>query len=154
MRVPTKVERRQSTRGERMEARRRYPRLRVNVDAYYESEGRECCAESVELSLRGVFFPTHTPEALGTEAVVRLGLPGNVMFRARAIVVRHQKVGSCHGVGLQFAHMSEPDRARLAAFLLKQGGLAVLPQLERQFGGWARLVQPGLLREKRAMRLR
>lgn len=129
--MPIAQDRRKAARGPLFEARRRYPRAPGRVEAYYETFERVAAEEAADLSLRGVFFATRRPDAVGTRGTVRLALPGHVrMVRAEVEVVRVAE----HGMGLAFRSMSDPDRAILAAYLLRTIGLAALPQLERGFG--------------------
>lgn len=130
------IDRRESAREPLFHGRRRYPRLEAQVDVYLETQDRLASSGAVDLSMRGVFFRTRRPEPIGSQAVVRIALPGHAaMVRVVAEVVRV----SADGVGLAFREMSEADRAILAAFLLRTLGFRALPQLDRRFGRLLRL---------------
>jgi hypothetical protein len=148
MNLPVSLDRRRAARAPLAEARRRFPRISVALDAFYESDARALLATRVELSLRGAFLPTHSTEPEGTRGTLRLALPEGPMLRAQVEVVRSVD-GRRPGLVLRFVELGEPERLRLAAFLVRTGGLSVIPALERRFGGWAQMPHAGLRRELR-----
>jgi hypothetical protein len=111
------------------QARRRYPRLPVRCDAFYEGEERSFFAGRADVSLRGLFLPCLYPDRAGARGVVHLDLGEGAMLRAEVEVVRCD--WSAPGQAVRFVNMAEAERSRLAAWLLKRGGLAMLPQLDR-----------------------
>jgi hypothetical protein len=145
MDLPISLDRRTQVRGPLFGARRRYPRLRVAVEAFYESDSCSLVAGHLELSLRGAFMACRTGDVEGTSGVLRLDLAGGAMIRAQVHVLRR----SGRGMALRFVDLEDADRLRLAAFLVRRGGLAVIPALEQRFGGWARMAHPLLRRELR-----
>jgi hypothetical protein len=142
------LDRRRAARGSLMEARRRYPRLSVQLDAFYESAGSTLWTSRLELSLRGAFFPCHAGDAQDCEGTLRLSLPDGPMVRARVRVVRAAD-GRQTGMALRFTDLSDVDRMRLAALLVRRGGLGVIPALEARFGGWAHMPHAMVRRELR-----
>jgi len=145
MELPISLDRRTQPRGPLLAARRRYPRLRVALEAFYESEASTQVLTHVELSLRGAFLACRIADPEGTPGVLRLDIAGGPMVRANVRVLRR----SGRGMAVRFVDLEDADRLRLAAFLLRRGGLAVIPPLEQRFGGWARMAHPLLRRELR-----
>lgn len=148
MDMPISLDRRREIRGALHDARRRYPRLRVAVDAFYESPSCILSASELELSLRGAFIPCRMGDVEDTEGILRLALPEGPMIRAKVVVVRRD-ADDRPGMALRFAELSDADRLRLGAYLVRVGGLSVIPALEQRFGGWTRLPHPYVRRELR-----
>ena len=149
MNLPTALERRRAARAPLPQARRRFPRLRVTLDAYWEGRSSDLAFDDFELSLRGVFLPCRIGEPEGAEGIVRLALPGSVeMVRASGIVLRRSEIGQ-PGMAVRFTELSDAHRARLAAFLVRAGGLAQIPALDTRFKGWSQIDHPLLRRERR-----
>jgi len=146
MNRPVSMDRRSNARGQLSESRRRFPRLSVTLDAFYESAACTLTVSRLDLSLRGAFLPCALGDHLDTEGILRIALPTGPMVRARVRVVRQNGV---RGMALRFVELSDSDRLRLGAYLVRQGGLQAIPALERRFGGWARLPNPLLRRELR-----
>lgn len=132
MTAPRPVDRRTRSRDALHLARRRYPRLRVACDAFYESEEATIFAAEVDVSLRGLFLPCRFADREGARGVLRLDTGEGALLRAEVEVVRVLD-GARRGMALRLAALSEADRLRLAAYLLRQGGLSMLPQLGRRF---------------------
>ncbi|MBS2033316.1 MAG: PilZ domain-containing protein [Deltaproteobacteria bacterium] len=143
---PISMDRRRAARDTLTDSRRRFPRLSVALDAFYESDACTLTVSRLDLSLRGAFLPCALGDNVETEGILRIALPAGPMVRARVRVVRQNGV---RGMALRFIDLSDSDRLRLGAFLVRQGGLQVIPALERRFGGWARLPNPLLRRELR-----
>jgi hypothetical protein len=140
--MPTLLtDRRNATRDPLFFTRRRFPRLPVACDVFYESEESTWMADEADLSLRGVFLPCRRPDPEGTRGVVRLDLGGEMLVRLEVEVVRQRADGRI-GMALRIVAMSDTDRTRLAAWLLREGGLATLPQLDRAFGTVTRAPRP------------
>ncbi len=110
--------------------RRRYPRVRLGFDGFYSSAERMLFASFGNLSLRGAYLRTPAPDAVGTRATLRLGLPRSpVMLKIPARVVWSNPDGGCGpvGMGLRFEGALTWQLKRLAAAMIRKGGLQVLP---------------------------
>jgi len=119
-------ERRKGQARTRSGRRRRYPRLFSEYDGFYESPERATIAPGGDLNLRGAFLRTPVPDNPGTEAVIRLALPGSpTLLKIDAQVVHANddpEVGPV-GMGLRFMGLLPWQLKRIAALLLAQGGL-------------------------------
>jgi hypothetical protein len=147
--MPTfSLDRRQSSRTKLSQSRRRMPRLGLALDAFYESDARAITVSGVELSLRGAFVACFHGDPVGTEGILRIALPEGPMIHAGVVVIR-QAAGGRQGMALRFCELSAADRFRLAAHLLRTGGLSAIPALEARFDGWARMPNPAVRRELR-----
>ncbi|MGI5860553.1 MAG: PilZ domain-containing protein [Myxococcales bacterium] len=135
------VDRRASVRDSLYATRRRYPRLSVSCDLFYESEESTAVAEKGDVSLRGLFLPCRRPDPVGTRGVVRVDCGRGAMIRMEVQVVR-QSAATRQGMALRIVAMSDADRKRLGAFLLRQGGLAAIPQLDRAYRTLTRAPRP------------
>jgi hypothetical protein len=128
-------DRRTAARGSLFHTRRRYPRLPLPLEATYESAERITVAARFDLSLRGIFVASKAPDPAGTRCVVRLDLPGRTaLVRVDGVVVRSDS----NGMAIRFTALREDERRAIAAFLVRRGGLSVLPQLDRGWKGWIR----------------
>jgi hypothetical protein len=128
----TFVDRRQSHGRRNSGRRRRYPRLKLKFDGFYESDRRSLFANRGDLNLRGAFISTAMPDNPGEKAVVRLSLPGSVtLLRIPARVVWSNRIGDRGplGMGVRFEAVEGWQLKRIAAALLRRGGFRVLPQL-------------------------
>jgi hypothetical protein len=121
--------------------RRRYPRLQVRCDAFYEGEATSVATEELDLSLRGLFVPCRIQDAIGARGVVRLDLGDGPLVRLEAEVTR-QVQGARPGMAMRIVAMSDADRLRLGAFLVRHGGLAAIPQLDRAYRTLTRAPRP------------
>lgn len=126
------VDRRNRNRDALFLTRRRYPRLLVKADVFYESDEANVFAAEVDVSLRGLFIPCRFPDREGAEAVVHIDLGEGHLVKAK-VEVLHAFDGAKPGMALRIASMPEADRLRFAAYLLRKGGLSMLPQLDRRF---------------------
>ena len=130
---PRTIDRRNRTRDSLFLSRRRYPRLMVKADVYYESEEAVAFAEKVDVSMRGLFVPCRFPDRReGARATVHIDLGEGTLVKVETEVIRAFE-GAKTGMALQIVSMPEADRLRFAAFLLRKGGLSMLPQLDRRF---------------------
>lgn len=113
--------------------RRRYPRVRLPFDGVYESPERVLTArQGGNLNFRGVFVPTPVPDGIGAQAVFRLRLDdGLAMLKLAGRVVwsNTDRQRGPRGMGLRFEALHPWQIKRIAAALLRSGGLGVLPQL-------------------------
>ena len=131
--TPRPADRRNRSRDSLFLARRRYPRLQVKADVFYESDEASVFASEVDVSLRGLFVPCRFPDRReGAEATVHLDLGEGHLLKAKVEVLRAFE-GAKSGMSLRIVSMPEADRLRFAAFLLRKGGLSMLPQLDRRF---------------------
>jgi len=133
------IEDRRSTRGGER-GRRRYPRVVIGFEGFYESRRRMLMPRGGNLTLRGAFLRTAAPDPKGTEAMFRLQLPDNVtLLRIPARVVWSNEVAGEGpvGMGLRFERLESFQIKRLAAALLQRAGLWM----------FAGPVQPGRARE-------
>ncbi len=135
------TDRRASARDSLYLTRRRYPRLPLSCDLFYESEESTAVAERGDVSLRGLFLPCRRPDPEGTRGVVRMDCGHGSMLRMEVEVVR-RTAPARPGMALRIVAMSEADRRRLGAFLLRQGGLAAIPQLDRTYRTLTRAPRP------------
>jgi hypothetical protein len=136
------IDRRNQSRDPLYQTRRRYPRLALeSCDVFYESEESVASAERLDLSLRGLFLPCLLPDQVGARGTVHIDGGGSEMIRLEVEVLRQSKVGQA-GMALRIVSMSEDDRSRLAALLLREGGLAAIPQLDRSFSTLTRAPRP------------
>lgn len=128
----TFVDRRQSHSRRNSGRRRRYPRLELKFDGFYESDKRSLFASRGDLNLRGAFISTAAPDNPGERAVLRLSLPGSMtLLRIPARVVwsnRSDDRGPL-GMGVRFEAVEGWQLKRITAALLRRGGFRVLPQL-------------------------
>ncbi len=130
---PRLNDRRNRSRDSLFLSRRRYPRLTVKADVFYESDEANVFAERVDVSLRGLFVPCRFPDRReGARATVHLDLGEGRLVKAETEVLRAFE-GAKTGMALQIVSMPEPDRLRFAAYLLRKGGLTMLPQLDRRY---------------------
>lgn len=123
------IEDRRSTRGGER-GRRRYPRVVIGFDGFYESERRMLMPRGGNLNLRGAFLQTAVPDPGGTEALFRLQLPDSVtLLRIPARVVwSNEDAGEGPvGMGLRFERLEGFQLKRLAAALLRRAGLGMFP---------------------------
>lgn len=123
-------DRRNRSRNPLFHARRRYPRISAECDVFYDGEQASLFTRDADVSLRGMFLPCRFPDLPGVRGQVRIDAGQGPMVRAVVEVVRVSDDGR-RGMALRFVAMSEPDRLRLAAFLIRRGGLASIPQLDR-----------------------
>ncbi len=125
-------DRRKSQSRMRQGARRRYPRVKLGLDGFYHSDSRTMLARGGNLTLRGAFLATPVPDSVGTQAVVRLGLPGSrTMLRIPARVVWSNDCPErgTTGMGLRFEELLPWQLKRIASVVLRKGGTTAIPQL-------------------------
>jgi hypothetical protein len=134
-------DRRESRRGASIEGRRRYARIETQMDIVYESPERMLITGFGDINLRGMRIDTPTPDPVGTPVKVRITLPGH---KGKAIALsgqvswarRGQSSLKGLGMGIRFVDLTDEQRRHLAAFMIRKGGLATFPQLERRFATW------------------
>jgi hypothetical protein len=122
--------------GERGHAtpRRRYPRVQLLAEAFFESPERILVARVRDLNLRGAFLSSAAPDRPGNLGAVRLVLPDSPsMLRVEAQVLWASEDGErgARGMALRFLELQAWQCKRLAAALLAAGGWAAFPALRR-----------------------
>lgn len=128
-------DRRQKNRDPAYHARRRYPRLFLDVDWFVESEGCSTLGRGLEVSLRSARLPVACVGTFSEQVTLFVALPGRAkMFKAKARAAAKSE----RGWVLQFSSVSDEDRGLLATTLIDEYGLVALPNLERKFG---RIIQ-------------
>ncbi|MFN7132131.1 MAG: PilZ domain-containing protein [Myxococcales bacterium] len=125
-------DRRSSSRNPLYLARRRYPRVKVRCDVFYESAERATFAKEAELSVRGMMVPCVVPDPVGARGKVRIDTGEGALVVAEVQVARLAD-GPRPGMVLRFVHLEELDRMRIGELLVRAGGLSVIPHLERRF---------------------
>ena len=116
-------------RSRRPGRRRRYPRVRLAFEGFYSSAERSLFTSPGNLSLRGAYIKTPVPDAVGTRATLRIGLPGNVaMLKIPARVVWSNLDASSGpvGMGVRFEGALPWQLKRMAAALIREAGLRAL----------------------------
>jgi hypothetical protein len=124
------LDRRIEGRRSRMARRRRYPRVRLGFEGFYEGLDRMMIGRGKDLNLRGAFFHTAVPDAPGSEAIVRLILPGSItLMKLQAQVVHANEDPSAGpvGMGLRFIGALPWQIMRIAALLLDTAGTQGFP---------------------------
>jgi hypothetical protein len=139
--APRMNDRRDRSREQLYISRRRYPRLTVKADVFYESDTASIFAPEVDLSLRGMFVANLFPDVEGALGTVHVDLGEGHLVKAEVEVVRSHE-SDREGMALRIVSMPEADRLRFTAYLLRRGGLAMLPQLDRRFHTLALAPRP------------
>jgi PilZ domain-containing protein len=91
----------------------------TDVWVYWQCHGREDVSRVLDMSMGGLFIETPQPWAQGVLTRLHF-LVQEGQIRADA-VVRHAKSGA--GLGLKFTALSEQDRPKLAALLMRLRGM-------------------------------
>jgi uncharacterized protein (TIGR02266 family) len=130
-------DRRLNLRENPIKARRRYPRLETALDVICESPSRTLIAGFADINLRGLMIVTSTPEPAGTPLFLKIKIPeAEEQFEVQGTVAWSRRAAlnnPCCGMGVKFFKMSDEARKRIAAFMLTKGGLAAIPQLEKNY---------------------
>ena len=122
--------------------RRRYARVEAQIDTVYESPYRMLIAGQANLNLRGMRISTPFPDPVGTPVCIRFSLPGDSgpMIMARGVVVwckgERTSLVKDRGMGIRFTQLSDEARKRIAAFMLRNGGLRTIPKLHKRYPYW------------------
>lgn len=138
------VDRRQGKRSNYVPStgRRIYPRYDAPVDCIYISKNQTFTTRFINLSLRGIYIDTKTPDAPGTKVRVRLVLPnseipldieGEVIWATNNSMVSPIKV---RGMGIKFTDMDDFSRKKLAAYLLSRAGISAFPTIKNKHFKW------------------
>ena len=123
--METIFDRRSKVRRHRYPFRRRFPRVLLSFDGFFESQNRLLIGKLFDLSLRGAFIRTSAPDAPGTPAVIRLELPGyRTLMRVQAEVIHSSTEAGRRppGMGVRFVELQQWQLKRLAAVLLERAG--------------------------------
>ena len=106
--------------------RRRYPRIETAVESVYESPNRILFNDVEDLTLRGAFLRTFVPDPTGTEAKIRMVIPGQPeVIHCKIIVAwssKDRERSEIAGMGIRFVDLSSHNMMRLADFLLDRYG--------------------------------
>jgi len=106
--------------------RRRYPRMETTVESVYESPNRILFNDVEDLTLRGAFIKTFVPDPTGTEAKIRMLIPGQPeVMCCRVKVVwssKDRERSEVAGMGIRFLDLQSQNMMRLADFLLDRYG--------------------------------
>lgn len=133
----TPSDRRQNRRVSLNEARRRYPRVFVDLDWFVTSSGCSTLGRGLELSMRAAWLPIARTGQLDESVLLHVALPRRArLFSARGLA---QPSESREGWVIRFTDVAVDDASLLAHTLVDLVGLSALPQLERQFGRLAQL---------------
>lgn len=119
------LDRRIEGRRSRTARRRRYPRVCLGFEGFYEGVDRMLIGRGKDLNLRGAFFHTAAPDVPGSDATVRLILPGSItLLKLQAQVVHANEDPSAGpmGMGLRFVGALPWQIKRIAALLLDVAG--------------------------------
>ena len=134
------ADRRDRIRGPLSSQRRRYARVVVPGDVYYESDRRALFCEKSELSLRGLFLPCRAFDQPGADGVVRIDAGPGALLKCRVEVIRSADP-SRPGMALRYVEMDDSLLGRIGKLLLGAGGVRAIPQLERRFDLIAQLPE-------------
>jgi PilZ domain-containing protein len=126
------VDRRGHIRGAMFTQRRRYPRVIVHADVYYESDCRALFCERAELSLRGLFVPCRAYDREGMRGVARIDAGPGALVKCQVEVMRSTDPGRA-GMALRYLGVGDEAIERIGRMLVRVGGLHALPQLGRRF---------------------
>jgi hypothetical protein len=126
------VDRRGHVRGQMFLQRRRYPRIEVAADVFYESDCRALFSEKAEVSLRGLFIPCRVHDSLGTEGVVRIDAGKGALVKCSVEVIRSSDPSRI-GMALRYVNTSADALDRIGKMLVHVAGIPALPQLQRRF---------------------
>lgn len=138
------VDRRENRRGEDLHfsGRRSFPRYEMPVDCIYISKNQTFTTRFINLSLRGVYIDSRTPDPPGTMVRIRLVLPnselpldihGEVIWATNNSVVSPLKV---RGMGIKFTDMDDYSRRKIAAYLISRAGLSAFPSIKKRHFNW------------------
>lgn len=118
-------DRRSKVRRNRYPSRRRFPRVILSFDGFFESRRRMLIGKLYDISLRGAFIRTCAPDAPGTPATIRLELPGyRTLMKVQAEVIHSVPDAGRRppGMGVRFVELQQWQLKRLASVLLARAG--------------------------------
>ncbi len=138
------VDRRQSKRSKYVpdSGIRTFPRYDAPVDCIYISNNQTFTTRFINLSLRGIYIDTKTPDTPGTKVRIRLILPnseipldieGEVIWATNNSMVSPIKT---RGMGIRFRDMDDFARRKLAAYLLSRAGISAFPRIKNKYFKW------------------
>ncbi|NOZ85242.1 MAG: PilZ domain-containing protein [Deltaproteobacteria bacterium] len=108
------------------EDRRRFPRIDASIETIYESQERILFNDLEDLTLRGAFIRTFVPDPTGTQAKLRMSLPGSNGFVTCLVRVvwssKDREPSEVNGMGIKFLDLDSKDLMKLADFLLDKFG--------------------------------
>jgi len=112
--------------------RRRYARVRLGLDGFYQSDQRSLIVRGGNLTLRGAFIANPVPDRRGSRVVLRLGLadsPTLLRLPARVVWSNDRPERGPVGMGLRFEGLEPWQLKRIAAAVLRRAGFAAFPAL-------------------------
>jgi hypothetical protein len=113
-----------------MHTRRRYPRLKLDVDWFVESMGCSTLGRGLEISVRGALLPVTCLGPFSAEVTLHVALPSRPrMFKARGVALARRS----RGWAIVFRQVSPEDLHLLAMTLIEQYGVEAVPGLERKY---------------------
>ncbi len=113
-----------------LHARRRYPRLHLDVDWFVESMGCSTLGRGLEISPRGALLPVTCLGQFAPDVTLHVALPSRArMFKARGVAMSRRE----RGWAIEFRDVATDDLQLLAMTLLEQYGVAAIPSLERKY---------------------
>ncbi|MCX7942940.1 MAG: TIGR02266 family protein [Deltaproteobacteria bacterium] len=135
------VDRRQTKRSNYTPStgRRIFPRFDAPVDCIYISDNQTFTTRFINLSLRGIYIDTRTPDVPGTRVRIRLILPnsempldveGEVVWATNNSMFSPLKV---RGMGIRFTKMDDFSRRKIATYLLSRAGLPAFPKIKDKY---------------------
>lgn len=122
--------------------RRTFPRYDAPIDCIYISNNQTFTTRFINISLRGIYIDSRTPDPPGTKVRIRLILPnseipldidGEVIWASNNSMVSPIKT---RGMGIKFKNMDDFSRRKLAAYLLSRAGISALPSIKNKHFKW------------------
>ena len=125
------LDRRASRREPLYLARRRYPRVFLDVDWFVESRGCSTLGRGLEISPRGAHLPIDRTGDFDEKVTLYVSLPERPqMFKARGLAAPRP---GARGWLIRFTEVSHDDLNLLARSLIEEYGLGALPALDRKY---------------------
>lgn len=103
--------------------RRQYPRIETSIQMNLKADKRNVSAETINLSLNGVYCRVNRPIEMMTnlEIVLMLpheGVPDDVMYvECEGVVVRDEKKANGHHIAIFFNEIESNEKRKLAAYI-------------------------------------
>jgi len=103
--------------------RRRYPRIETSIPMNLMADKRNVSAETINLSMSGVYCRVNRPVEIMTSLEIILmlpdeGAPDDVMYvECEGIVVRDEKMENCHHLSIFFNEIERNEKRKLATYI-------------------------------------
>ena len=119
--------------------RRKYPRMEMKTDCYYDSELQNLFLNNINITLRGAWLKTSMPDPIDTECTIRIEIPersnmlkikGKVIWSSK---VPDKKTSRGKGMGISFINMNKDDKEELAKHIFKNCGIEAFPQFAKKY---------------------